>query len=136
MSRAPAVERNTVGGSYYICPDEGRGGAWTFGPEQVAHTVQALWPQPQPVGPLRSDGVVDFDLRIGGLRCSISYFTDRRFFTFRDQEPLELPFRVVHGVLTVLAPGVPAVWTADFDGTMYPVDLSVGVEEFLSGVHA
>ncbi|MFB7669585.1 hypothetical protein ACFC1R_37735 [Kitasatospora sp. NPDC056138] len=126
-----------MGGKYYISPDEDRGGVWEFTPDQVTRTIHSLWPQPQPI-PLDtspSSGIFDFDVQVNGESCELTYFADEQFFVIPDQDPLELPFRVVYSVLTTLAPSVPAVWMADFDGAVHSVDLSIGVENLLTRFH-
>ncbi|MFJ9461479.1 hypothetical protein ACIRST_41220 [Kitasatospora sp. NPDC101447] len=60
-----------------------------------------------------------------------SYFDDRKFFSFADQDPIDFPFRVVFTLLIALVPAQQVMWTDDFGGDVRHADLSVGIHQLL-----
>ncbi|MDH6118499.1 hypothetical protein [Kitasatospora sp. GAS204B] len=119
-------------GTYYIMPDQESGAAWTFGPEQLSRTVAGHWPGSRVSGPAGEVDVHDLTVRVAGEEVALDYWPAEQFFAFRDQDPLELPFRIAYTILLELAAGSRVIWVADFDATPHPVELSQGLAHALS----
>jgi hypothetical protein len=112
-----------VGSSYFVSADRQQGAAWSFTTDQLTETVTRLWPGSTVGGD--PDDVIDLDIAVDEqTTCPFSWQVEYQVLTFPDQEPLHTPALVIHRLLRELAPDVPAVWWADFDATLEPVDLS------------
>ncbi|MFF4343675.1 hypothetical protein ACFY00_27535 [Kitasatospora sp. NPDC001540] len=122
-----------MSGTYYVTADQERGGAWTFGFEQVEWALLEAWPLARVSGPMTQAGACGLSVPVDGVEepVELAYFAERRFFAFADQDPLEAPFRVVFTVLTALNLADPVVWTTAWDATPHRVDLSVGLPQLL-----
>jgi hypothetical protein len=68
-------------------------------------------------------------VRLAGTEHSLSYHAQDPVLVFRDQDPPTGPAALVLGLLRRLAPDTPAVWFADFDGTVNPLRLDATVAE-------
>jgi hypothetical protein len=118
-----------VGSSYFVSADRRSGAAWPFTAEQLAAAIVRIWPPSSLAGD--SDGTLDITVRTGDHRCELSHQTDHQILVLRDQEPLSASLTVVHTLLRELAPGVLAVWWADFDAALEPLDPRVDLEQFI-----
>ncbi|WP_035844732.1 hypothetical protein [Kitasatospora azatica] len=122
-----------MSGKYYVMADEERNGTWAFAPDQVEQALTAHWPQAQMAGPMGQFDVFDLTVSLDDSEepVELTYYANRRFFAFADQDPLDAPFRVIFTVLSTLSQETPVVWTTDWDATPHRVDLSVGLPELL-----
>jgi hypothetical protein len=118
-----------VGSSFFVSADRTRGAVWPFTAEQLTDAVTRLWPGSTVGG--TPDDVLDFDIRVEDQDLPFSWQVDNQVLVFPDQEPLSTPALIVHRLLRELAPDVPAVWWADYDATLEPVDLSPDPEGFV-----
>jgi hypothetical protein len=118
-----------VGSNYFASADRRTGAAWPFSTEQLTTAIARIWPY----STVSDDGddTLDITVRAGDHLCELSYQTDHQVLVFRDQEPLSAPLTIVHTLLRELAPGIPAVWWADFDATLEPLDATVSLGQFI-----
>ncbi|MFE3113739.1 hypothetical protein ACFXKJ_37910 [Kitasatospora indigofera] len=118
-----------MGSSYFVSADRHTGAAWPFTAEQLTASVVRIWPQSSVNED--NDDTLNITVRAGDHHCELSYQADLQVLIFRDQEPLSAPLTVVHTLLRELAPGVPAVWWADFDATLEPLDPTLDLQQFI-----
>ncbi|WP_329499317.1 hypothetical protein [Kitasatospora herbaricolor] len=119
-----------MGSSYFVSADRRSDASWPFTADQLAAAVTGTWPGSALTGDF--DGTLDITVHIGADRCALSYQADNHVLVFQDRDPLGAPLTVVHTLLRALAPTVPAVWWADFDGTLEPLDLAAGLDRFVA----
>jgi hypothetical protein len=119
-----------VGSSFYVSADREAGSQWQFTAEDVGRVVLAHWPDAD-LGH-RQDGTVDLLVRVGDSQCELSFDPEYGVFSFADRVPWAAPLTVIYAVLHELVSGTPAVWWADFDATMEPLDVSVDLAGFIS----
>lgn len=118
-----------MGSSFFVSADRQHGAAWTFTTDQLTEAVTRLWPG-STVG-AAPDDVLDLDILIDDRTCPFSWQLEHQVLVFPDQEPLSTPALIVHRLLCELAWDVPAVWWADYDATLEPIDLSPDPAEFV-----
>ncbi|MFF3594514.1 hypothetical protein [Kitasatospora indigofera] len=123
-----------MGSSYFVSADRCNDATWPFTAEQLAATVTGTWPGSTIAGD--SDGTLDITVRLGTDQCVLSYQAGLHVLVLPDRDPLSAPLTVVHTLLRVLAPTVPAVWWADFDATPEPLDLVAGLDRFIDAFGA
>ena len=116
-------------GKYYISPNEGQGARWSFTTEGFAEAVTDLWPNTELAGPYQGHDIIDVTVQLGGNKHTLSYNADNPVLVFRDQDPATGPATLILSLLRRLAPDVPVVWFADFDGSVYPLNLDHTVEQ-------
>ncbi|MCA1218428.1 hypothetical protein [Streptomyces sp. 8L] len=149
-----------MGATFFVSADRESGAAWTFTDDELSACVTRLWPgsrlsdgdgilelairetDAQDAGvtnagvtdaegtDVRDPGVMDAGGRETGRVHPFAWQTEHRVLTFPDQDPLDGAARIVHRLLSTLAPDVPAVWWADYDADLEPVDLSLDETTF------
>ncbi|MEV6972625.1 hypothetical protein [Kitasatospora sp. NPDC093806] len=116
-----------MGSSFYV---SAAGAPWAFSREQLADALARHWP-----GATVSDvfeRFVEIHAEVApGQVAELSFHKEHKVFSFADREPWSAALTVLHTVLGELAPGVPAVWWIDFDGTLEPLELSLPLEQFI-----
>ncbi|MER7585023.1 hypothetical protein [Kitasatospora sp. NPDC097691] len=120
-----------MSGKYLIMPDQDHGGSWDFTPEQLDQALHGNWPHARLVGPIPRFNVYTLSVPYRDELREFSYFDDRKFFSFSDQDPIDFPFRVVFTLLIALAPKQQVMWTDDFGGDVHYADLSAGIHQLL-----
>lgn len=109
-----------MSGQYFIVPDEGRGGRWNFTEEQLAQLASEIRPGSEISGPYGENDIYQIDIPAGGARThEVIYQAKTMGFSFRTGE-IRLTGGLVFQILRQLAPDIPALWIASFDGTPYP----------------
>lgn len=120
-----------MSGKYLVMPDQEQGGSWDFTPDQLDRVLHQHWPHARLSGPDPRFTAYELSLPFRDDRRELTYFADRAFFSFADQDPLDFPFRVVFTLLLQLAPTQPVLWTDDFTGDIGHADLSTGIHQLL-----
>ncbi|MGQ4511722.1 hypothetical protein [Streptomyces sp. DW26H14] len=131
-----------MGATFFVSADRESGAAWTFTDDELSACVTRLWPGSRLSDgdgilelairetDVRDAGVADAGGRETGRVHPFAWQTEHRVLTFPDQDPLDGAARIVHRLLSTLAPDVPAVWWADYDADLEPVDLSLDETTF------
>ncbi|MDH6122025.1 hypothetical protein ABH930_006383 [Kitasatospora sp. GAS204A] len=119
-----------MGATFYISADRQQNAAWPFTTEQFEQTVANLWPE-------GSVSTATADLRcvhvpVDDHWCEVLYDPENGVLSFPEREPWSAPLTVVHTLLRRLAPAVPAVWWADYDPLMEPLDLGLELGDFIA----
>lgn len=119
-----------MSGQYYVVPNENEGGQWRFTREQLARPVSEIRPGatvggPYEGGSMNRDGnTYQIDIPSGETWThEVIYQDNPDGFSFRtgNEEDLDATAGLVFQVIQRLAPHVPAVWVASFDGAVYPL---------------
>ncbi|MEU4296395.1 hypothetical protein [Kitasatospora aureofaciens] len=119
-----------MGSSFYVSAGPEHGGPWDFTADQVKESVRRHWPDAMVSGVFEDFLEIEAEVE-PGLRAELSYNYRYGAFSFADREPLSAPLTVIYRVLCDLAPRVPVVWWADYDGELTPMNLDDGLDQFL-----
>ncbi|MCX4745797.1 hypothetical protein OG455_09715 [Kitasatospora sp. NBC_01287] len=119
-----------MGATFYISADRQAGAAWTFTADQLARAVPERWPGATVSEP--ADGLLVLHVPVEDHWCEVFFDPEYGVLSFADKEPWSAPLTVVHGLLRALAPAVPLVRWADYDAELEPIDLNLGLAEFVA----
>lgn len=114
-----------MSGQYHVLPDTGAGGRWNFTREQLARLSSEIRPGSKVGGPYGENETYQIDIPSGeGWTHEVVYQANPDGFSFRTGDEIDVTGGLVFQIIQRLAPDVPAMWVADFDGEVYPLRIA------------
>lgn len=119
-----------MSGKYFVSADQEQGARWPFTTEELLRAAAELRPDAEIGGPYEPQGTIEISLPGQHREHTVTYHPGTPVFVFPEQDEVEVPATLVLELLQRLAPDVPAVWFADFEGIIHPLRLDATAEEF------
>jgi hypothetical protein len=125
----------TMSGKYFVSANEEEGARWPFTAEELMRAAAELRPEAEICGPYGPDGVVEISLAGEDGPHTVTFHSGTPVLVFAERDEVEPPAALVLDLLRRLAPGVPTIWFADFEGVIHPLRLDGTKEEFAEELH-
>lgn len=119
-----------MSGTYYVVANQDEGGRWDFSGEQLAALASEVRPGATVSGPFGDSDA--YHIEIPGeedWKHEVLYQAQTMTFSFEEENEIDLTGGLVFQILQRLAPTTPAIWVADFDGTIHSLQIEGRSEE-------
>jgi hypothetical protein len=118
-----------MSGKYFVSANEEQGARWPFTAEELLRAAAELRPEAEVSGPYEPDGTIEISLPGEDGPHTLTYHSATPVFVFAERDEVEPPAALVLDLLRRLAPGIPTIWFADFEGLIHPLRLDTTAEE-------